>query len=134
MGGVCARGSAMPGVCRLGVASLRRMSRWSGSMLEVGCRWEAYVGSGWPMRGDGRRMSKWSGVPMPGVCRKWSGDGRRMLGVCWKWRDDARRMSRVVVADAEAYVEVDGRWEAYVGSGDGRRCGGVCMSRWSGDL
>ena len=49
----------MRGVCRLEVASLRRM-------LEVEWRWEAYVGSG---------------GAMGGVCRKWGGDGRRMLEV-----------------------------------------------------
>ena len=76
----------MRGVCRLGVANARRMSRWSGDarrMLEVGCRWEAYVGSG---------------VAMGGVCWRELGDGRRMLEVGWRW---------------EAYVEVEWRCEAY---------------------
>ena len=77
----------MRGVCRLVVASLRRMSKWSGDgrrMLEVGCRCEAYVGSG---------------VAMRGVCWRELGDARRMLEVEGRW---------------EAYVEVEGRWEAYV--------------------
>ena len=53
-------------------------------MLEVGCRCQAYVGSG---------------VAMGGVCR----GGVAMRGVCWKWGADGRRM-----------LEVDGRCEAYV--------------------
>ena len=144
MGGVCARGSAMPGVCRLGVASLRRMSRWSGdarrmkiggglseAYVEVEWRCEAYVGSGVPMggvcwkwSGDGRRMLEVDSA-MGGVCWKWGGDGRRMWkwvamgGVCWKWRCDGRRM-----------LEVEGRWEAYVGSGGAM--GGVCGSGGAG--
>ena len=42
-----------------------------------------------------------------------------MGGVCWKWSGDGRRM-----------LEVEGRWEAYVGSGVAM--GGVCW-KWSGD-
>ena len=49
----------MRGVCRLGVASLRRMSRW---------------------RGDGRRMLKWSGdgrrMEAGGPLARWPGGAR----------------------------------------------------------
>ena len=87
----------MRGVCRLGVASLRRMSRWRDDarrMLEVEWRWEAYVGEN---------------SAMGGVCWKWSGDGRRMS----KWGADGRRMSK---------------W-----SGDGRRMqAGGPLARWPG--
>ena len=121
----------MGGVCRLGVASLRRMSRWSGDarrvgsdgrrMLEVEGRWDW----GWPLEA----YVEWeayvgSGGAMGGVCRsegRWEVDARPMGGVC-----------RLVVAKWEAYVgsggamggvcrsggamdvEVEGRWEAYV--------------------
>ena len=52
MRGVCRGGGAMRGVCRLVVASLRRMSRWSADarrMLEVEWRCEAYVDWRWPL-------------------------------------------------------------------------------------